>query len=214
MTTSVGTHDSIMDRLRSETAELHVATERHPFQQALAKGELPLGTFVEFLMQLYRIHWKLETALIQNRDHAAIAAVVLGHEYKLPFLMADLGHLNASLGEVTLTPGAAGLIEQIEARSTGNPAHLLGYLYVLEGSTNGAKYTAKALAQAYGLDSNRGLSYFDPYGDRQRPYWQAFKERMNGTALSAIDQDGIVRSAVAMFQAIQQIADQLPIGRG
>ena len=92
-----------------------------------------------------------------------------------------------------------------------NPLSLLGYLYVLEGSTNGAKFMAKNIITGMGLPQDQGASYFDRYGDKQRERWTAFKERMNANNFSPTEIAKIVEAGKEMFMAFFEIGDELSI---
>ena len=49
-------HTTIMDRLRTSTAEAHTAAEHHAFQQKFMKGLLTRDSYVNYLSQMWLIH--------------------------------------------------------------------------------------------------------------------------------------------------------------
>lgn len=85
--------------------------------------------------------------------------------------------------------------------------------YVLEGSNNGSKYISRAVLKAYGLAPGDGTRYLDPYGEKQREYWAAFKIDMNGVGFDQARIDGIVAAAKVMFAGIEAIGDDIMNGR-
>ncbi|MFH5803064.1 biliverdin-producing heme oxygenase [Alienimonas sp. DA493] len=78
-------------------------------------------------------------------------------------------------------------------------AHLLGVLYVLEGSALGGLTIAKQARRALGTTATTGASFFlrnaaDPLGP-----WNAFKQRLNARVRTAADRDAAVAAARAAF---------------
>ena len=54
---------SVMQRLRESTRDLHDAAEHHDFQRAFAQGSLPKDRYVSYLEQMYLVHKSLEQQL-------------------------------------------------------------------------------------------------------------------------------------------------------
>jgi heme oxygenase len=103
---------------------------------------------------------------------------------------------------------ASRFASQIEETKQSNPVALLGALYVLEGSTNGGRFLARALRQSWDLDGD-GLSYFDPYGEEQPQRWAAFKRDMEEASFAADQQEAIIEMAKMTFQAIAEVSDEV-----
>jgi len=100
------------------------------------------------------------------------------------------------------------LVAATGRREREEPLSLLGQLYVLEGSTNGAKVLARVLSRAWRTDG-AGLSSLDPYGDEQPERWSAFKLEMDALGLDEQAQAGLVEAARETFLAIADISDQI-----
>jgi heme oxygenase len=101
------------------------------------------------------------------------------------------------------------LVRAIQAKR--DAAALLGMLYVLEGSKNGGSFIARALRKSLGLAAGRGDRYFDSHGARQPEAWAGFKARMDAEAWEPAERAEMLRGAVAMFRAIQDIS--IEVGR-
>ena len=97
-------------------------------------------------------------------------------------------------------------MDELAGRS---PLSLLGLLYVLEGSTNGAKFMAKTLRKGLNLPEDRGAKYFDRYGDLQRERWTNFKATMNAQGFEQSEIDALVVEAKRMFQTFFEIGSEL-----
>jgi heme oxygenase len=199
-----------MSRLKSATADLHQEAESRPLQKQLAKGSIPRDLYAAYLGQLYLVHQALEAQIRRaSTRHGAFAAVVRDHHWREGQLQDDLKHLGVDLGLIAPEPATAAFMGKLEQSAQGEPVSLLGALYVLEGSTNGAKFIAAALRRAWGTQASGGLSYMDPHGDQQRPRWAAFKQDMDAVGFSAAEEELIVDTAGETFRAITRISDEV-----
>ncbi len=203
---------SIMARLRESTAAHHDQTESHPFPQDLVAGKLPLAGYVNYLAQMFLIHKPLESALAQWRDsspHAPATRLVDSEQFKTPCLLNDLAWFSVDPASIVPAPATRRLMADVDRRAGSRPVSLLGMHYVLEGSTNGGKFIARAAQKAYGLATGAGTNYLDPYRDTQRQRWLQFKSAMDAAEFSAHDADEMADAAAAMFIAIGAIFDDL-----
>ncbi len=200
---------SIMNRLKSATADLHRNAESSPLQSQLVKGLLPRDGYVSFLRQMYRVHAVLERAI---RDHSAehpgFAAVLRDYHLREPQLREDLVFLGADPDAITPASATTAMITDIERAADQQPVALLGMLYVMEGSTNGSKFIAAAIRQAYGL-AGPGTAYLDPHGDLQKERWQAFKRDMDGVGFDEDESLAIINAAMAVFRCLIDLSEEL-----
>lgn len=204
------TTHSIMLRLRSETRDLHTHAETRQLQQEISRGQVPQEAFAEYLGQLFLAHRGLEEALRSAAaEHEAVAELATPERMRVPDLESDLAHYGRDTGELEPMPATARYLELIDRTLESAPVTLLGALYVLEGSTNGGKFLARVLRQAWQVDGGAGLAYFDPYGEDQPRMWAEFRRQMDALDLSAEDRDGILTVARATFQAIADVSDEV-----
>ena len=203
------TPTSSMQQLRDATREEHDRAEHHEFQQALVKGELSLDQYAAWLGQMYLVHDALESAVRTAAEgHQGIRNVVHEYQYQIPYLLEDLGNLGidpATIEPLAATERFVSIVGEWEA----SPLRLLGLHYVLEGSNNGSRYIARHVARAYELAPGPGLRYLDPYGDRQREYWAAFKSDMLAEDLSDAETELLVQGAKRMYQTVSELGDDL-----
>lgn len=196
----------LADRLRSETAPLHFAAERHPAMRGLMKGELPLAALVQQTGQMMLVHRELERLLKLHAAQPAIAAVYRPWHDRSSLYEADVAALGGVASSVAPSPATQRLFEAMRA---AEPAVLLGFLYVLEGSTNGAKFIGPAMARAYGLTGGRGLSALDPHGDQQSVRWQSCRAALNSLELTVREADLVVAAADAQFRHAIELMHEL-----
>ncbi len=193
-----------MARLKSATDDLHRMAESRPLQKSLVKGTVPRELYATFLGQIYLVHRFLEQRIDEAGDqHPAFAAVVRPYHRREPQLRDDLEFHGVVPDEIEPTPVTARTLDWIEHE---RPVALLGILYVLEGSTNGARFIARSLSRAWGPG---GLSYQDPHGELQKPRWMQFKQDMNGVGFTADEESVLLEAARATFVAVADISDEL-----
>ncbi|MEQ8850624.1 MAG: biliverdin-producing heme oxygenase [Phycisphaerales bacterium] len=201
----------VMSRLRDATRPHHDRAEHHPFQRALAKGQLPLAQYVGWLGQMRHVHERLEAHLDDLAAARPEVRDVLGDDAsKLSRIDADLACLGAGpTASIPPLPETANVLRRLDESVGADPLRALGMHYVLEGATNGGHYIAMNVAPAYGFEDGRGVAYLDPYGERQREVWSDFKRRMGGVAFSEDEVDRLVHAAAWMFDAIATVSDGL-----
>jgi len=195
-------------RLRSETAHLHQLAEQSPFQRDLAKGRLDRAAFARHLGQMRHVHAALEQRLWALRGVlAAVDAVVRDEHRRVGAIDADLAHYGLSPSDSPPLAATADLVADIHRLAEDRPLALLGMHYVLEGSMNGARFIAGNLRAAYGLAPGVGDRYMDPYGERQREVWAAFKRDLDACDLNEHQIDDLLDGARRMFNGVRFIGD-------
>lgn len=199
-----------MDRLRAETHARHMRVEEQPLFRALAVRDLPLDSYVGFLTALAIVYGGLEQAVLRLPDREA-GAIWDEHMRKLPLIERDL----AFFKEHTLRPMPAATLhalimdEQIRRRATDDPLTLLGYLYVLEGSTLGGIVLRAQVARAFKLKDGEGLAYLSSYDRQVKASWKRFTRQMNEAPLDDRTQQRIVIAAGEAFNGIERLVGAL-----
>lgn len=200
----------LMDRLRTETQDRHRQVEAQPFFNALAAKDLPLESYVGLLRALETVYATLEAAA-SAATHPAVAAVWQDSMRKLPLLQRDLAYFTQHrLPEMPVaTLYALLLADEIRRAASDDPAALLGYLYVFEGSTLGGIVLRSQVEQAFKLKDRSGLAYLSSYDKQIAAAWREFSRRMSAAPLSTSEQDRIVATAGRTFAGIEQIVQGL-----
>jgi len=208
--TTATTMTPIMDRLRAETRDAHDATEAIPFSKAMLERTLPLEQYVGQLAAYRVVHRALDHALATSAN-PAVRSIWRDDLTKAQLLERDLEHF-AGVDLVACghaLQAAEAFASAIKAKAANDPLALLGYLYVLEGSTLGATVLRVHLAAAYGLEGDGGLAYYSPYGHAVMPHWKQFKERMNAVPLDAGEQGRVLAAACDAFRFVGAILKAL-----
>lgn len=206
--------ETVIDRLRSATKHEHTRIEALPFFQALADGQLSLVSYVGFLRALSVIHEAFEQAMSQA-SHPVLASLWDPALRKLPLIDRDLAHFQRqSPAQTPVAVLRAHLLTQaIRARALDDPISLLGYLYVLEGSTLGGIVLRQQLAAAFGLSGSDGLAFVSSYGKATKARWKTFAARMSSAVPGRPEQDRVIAAAVEAFVGIGRAIESLhPLG--
>lgn len=212
MTSAAGSKAGIMAELKSRTAEAHRVAEQHPLQRQMITGSASREMYAGHLAQMMLVHAALEHALAAALEtDARWAGVIDRRSFREALVREDLLALGRDRAAVNPTPGTTAIVEQINrCAEDGDAARLVGMHYVLEGSTNGSKFIARALSKALGIAPGEpGLRYLDPYGAAQQERWGEFKAAMDAVALGEDERERVIAGADEMFLAATAIAEDV-----
>ncbi|WP_448381714.1 biliverdin-producing heme oxygenase [Desulfosoma sp.] len=208
-----------IERLRTQTRDLHKTAHALPFFEALWKRTLPLESFVGQLRCLAVVHGALEKFLASHATDEPFRGLLAGHCPKLPLLLQDL-ELFRHKGVQDILPAvdkALDIADRILVLSKENRTALVGYFYTLEGSTLGGRVMAPKIRDNFPLPEKRGTSFFTCYGDQVQTKWNGFLETLGRsiehdeaaeTVISAAGE--LFRSLIGVYEALYPFeADQL-----
>lgn len=169
-----------MATLKTETAAYHQKLESLPYFSELIAHRLPLECYVNQLRALSVIHSVLEGEIAASANDR-ITHVWEDGLRKLPLLMDDLHFFEPRVpaDNTPSTEAALSMVEKIRLRGIEHPLSLLGYLYVMEGSTLGNHLHQPDIATSYHLDGFVGSRYYSNYKDNVATKWQHFSQRMD-----------------------------------
>ncbi len=200
----------VMDRLRLETRDRHVQVEALPFFSALKAKDLPLASYAGLLRALSIVYEVVEH-VISHAQHPKLNTVWDDSLRKLPLIDRDLAYFQSrGLSDASVALLRAHLLTQhVRKRAHDAPVSLLGYLYVLEGSTLGGIVLKDQIARTFKLRHAEGLTYVSSYGKLIKARWKEFGERMNTAVVDPAEQDEVVAAAQEAFSGIGRIIDAL-----
>lgn len=159
----------LMNELRDKTAVLHRAAEE--------KFDLPYvsasrGNYLAMLRLMHSVYHPLERRL--DRCDWSATGIKWPPRRKTQLIERDI----AALGE-RVEPGTCSAVANIPLQS---PAHAIGCLYVLEGSTLGAQFIVRQLEKTLKLTPQTGAAFFTGYGAATREMWSSFGEAADAYA--------------------------------
>lgn len=196
--------------LKERTREAHTRAERHPIQGRMARGTISRGEYAAYLGQLLHLWTAIDEGLAKAaaRD-PRVGAMVREYHAHAWRVRADLRFYGRT-GDVPALGATAMMVEMI--REAAETPSIVGAWYVLEGSANGGRFIAKALAGAFGLDGRDGLLTMDPHGEAQRERWQAWREALDAQAFDEVERAGILAAANAAFDGMGEMMEGLEKG--
>lgn len=204
------TASSIMETLRESTRALHKEAESRPLQRSMARGTLSRRDYVMYLGQLRYLHAALEASLdAVIGSCSGLARVFTDDRRRVPDLDRDLAAFGVNPDTVPVLPATQEFIDRLCELATSEPVALLGPLYVLEGSTNGGRFLARVLEKSLHIEAGAGISYMDPYGDRQPGMWASFKALADAVELTPDQARDVTDAAGETFRAIAGISDAI-----
>jgi heme oxygenase len=158
---SAGTPFEIFERLRSATALLHMQVEQ---RIRIFDPDFNLASYIETLERFYGFWAPVEAKLllIKGLMHPALG---LQTRMKCNLLEADL----RKLGSTATGPYCLDL-PSIDTLLSG-----LGCLYVLEGSTLGARIISRRIQSHLQLSADSGAAFFNAYGEAAGRRWSEFR---------------------------------------
>jgi heme oxygenase len=200
----------LAEELKAATFLSHARLQELPFFQALVACQLPLESYVGQLRALAVIHGALEQALATCTDQA-VASVWQSDMRKLSRLQEDLSYFEPRVvADIAEAAGKASVVaEQIRLQSLQSPLSLLGWVYVLEGSTLGAMVLRPLFARAFLLTREDGLSYLHSYGPATHSHWTQFQQRLNALALTVEERERVVKTADECFEQLRAVFQAL-----
>ena len=202
-------HEEIMLRLKIETKPLHDSTETHQFQKVLGTGKIKRSDYISYLEQLFLIHSNLAEKLKERSSDPKIGSVLKDRHTCVLALSEDLSCFAVATEKIVPLKATEKFINKIEEIAQESAISLLGILYVLEGSTHGAKYMAKNLRAGLNLIDRNGSSYFDRYGEEQMNFWLQFKKDMNNQPFTEKEKSEIINLAKETFNTFSEIGTEI-----
>lgn len=201
---------TVVERIRESTRGRHEELEATAFSAAMLAGTLPLDRYVGQLAAYRTVLAALEGEL-SRATGPCLASVWSADLVKIPLIDRDLMHFAGDgVFPAAFAAGpAAAFAGEIRAAADSDPLALLGFLYVLEGSTLGGMILRRYVTEAYGLSGTDGVAYYAA-GDRER--WAGFTARLNGALPGQEEQEGVIAAAGRAYDHVAAISQALSTG--
>lgn len=188
----------VLARLKEETLATHRALED---ALPLTDPALDRARYVATLAAFLGFHRPAERAVWDEEGHGA-ALEMLGlrgpERRRAPAAREDLRTLGVPDLEIDRLPEA----DRLPPLGTLDDA--LGYLYVMEGATLGARVVARHLERSIGVGESTGGAYFAAHGADTGERWRQLREALERRVREGGDPDGIVRAATLTFGTLHE----------
>ncbi|WP_262966445.1 biliverdin-producing heme oxygenase [Methylobacter psychrophilus] len=189
--------------LRDATHHHHVQLNRHLLLEELMQPNYPLSHYHTLLGAYYQLY-----ALLEERINLFLKGHSVAFDYsercKLSWLIKDLDFFQIDI--LTLHPLSQTATDFLKIETIG---HLVGVLYVVEGSTLGGQMISQVLAKNHNFTHAAGSCFFIGYGEKTMTFWQqliAFSDTLSGDNHEC---QAAVEAACQTFQLFNQVLDDV-----
>jgi heme oxygenase len=201
---------TLTETLKEAVADRHARMEALPFISALTRGELPLASYVGQLRAMAIIHATLGHELAQA-EAGVLRSPTLDRPARLAHLRQDLGAFD-SMAIPDLKAAqlhVQRIATMIRLLRAGQPADLLGVVYVLEGSSLGNAALLPDALRIQGLPASGGTRYYEGYGSDTVRNWQAFRRVLDAIPLDPEGLRRVIRVALELFEHLEGLFSSL-----
>ena len=193
--------DSVfLNRLRSQTAELHERLEQLPLSLLLTSPQLTLKDYIYYLQMMYAVNIDAEKN-IYSMLHKVITDIEV--RKKSHYIKEDIAFLNSDMQAITFS--------FLQPLSECSIAFALGIMYVLEGSTLGGRFILKNVEKILQLNEQKGASYFAGYRSSTSEKWKSFINAMVDYQSKTNNDATIIDGAKHAFNSIYNLMKQVVI---
>ena len=184
---------SARTELRHATAAVHERLHHVPAFAALAAGRLDRGGYLALLGRLYGFHEPLEAAVAR----AGPPGLQPGQWQRAHLLRSDM----AALGETDA--GIAGLPRHPLPGRHWSPAHAMGWLYVIEGSTLGGRQLARQLDHLLPGTDEAGRKFLLAGTGPGHVRWRDFCLALDATGADSASRAEMIAGATEAFHCFE-----------
>jgi heme oxygenase len=170
-------------RLKETTRPQHDAIEANSSLENVTSKDLSKEHYIDILKKFYGFHKSVEKVMEQFPEWAAVNedfGFDITARRKFNDLVTDLKYLGVSDEEIQALPVVADFPDCMPEMKTFG--HVLGCVYVLEGSTLGGSIISRHLNESLGVDAENGAKYYNSYGGAIGKMWKQTKAMLDGYA--------------------------------
>ena len=179
--------------LQRATAAIHARLHRVPVFAALAAGRLDRDGYVDLLGRLYGFHEPFEATVVEAQPPGLLPE----HWRRAHLLRIDLMALDRPDAAI------AGLPRHPAPRSRWSPAHAMGCLYVMEGSTLGGRQLARRLDHLLPASTMDGRMFLLAGADRDHVRWREFCAVLDECGAEPAPRAEMVTGAMETFRCFE-----------
>ena len=194
-----------LSRLRAETRSQHEAIEQ---ALMLMSDQLTLPTYVHRLEQFFGFYKPVEDRIYDDSGPLGAwlaarltAPLKLAKRRKAQLLEADLN---------VLRPGGMPLALCRHLPRLASAAECFGCMYVLEGASLGGVLISRHIETTLGVTPATGGRFFKGYAEQTGAMWQEFRAAITEFSLTTDDDDAMIETACATFEALRLWCEEEP----
>lgn len=197
---------SLAAAMRAGSREEHDAAEHSPFVSELFDGKINRQGYIDYLLRLRMVYAALEDAMRAGSGDPRVAAIYDPALDRLPAIDADLDHWAPGASREIDSPAAQAYCERIAA---AGPAELVAHHYTRYlGDLSGGQAIGRLLDRHFGLDGV-GLSFYNFFPLRPKPYKDAYRLRLDGLDLADDEFVALIDEVKHAFRLNQSVFEEL-----
>lgn len=187
-----------LSRLKAGTDDLHHMLDRQSCMSRLLAHDLGVVEYADILQRLLACHLEFELVLqaFWHRSAAPPEWFVPSIFHRSSDLQADLQALGRSVSIPVDGSHAVQSSAKLEVSST---AAAVGCMYVLAGSSLGARVIQRRLREHMGPVVDGALRYFSPPASVTQWSWPAYRHALNEAIVQPDDEAAALSGARTMF---------------
>jgi len=189
MTTNSDISQPFLSKLKTKTASSHQKLESLPVSASILSPNMVMSDYAHYLSLMHDVHSNLEQEIF-------------------PLLIDTIGDLEAREKKQLIEDDLCYLnytktnSNRVFTKEKVSTAFALGIFYVVEGSTLGGRFILKNLETIPGLTEEKGVSYFNGYGNKTGSYWKTFLNLLSTYEEENNCEDEIIDGAIYAFDCI------------
>lgn len=187
----------IMTRLQQDTRKQHDQTEQNRLLSQLMRDDVTHDHYRTVLHKFYGFLNPVEHKISTSKSAAHIE-LDLSHRQRAGLIVRDLKALGASETDIDALP----LCDNLPEFET--VPELLGWLYVLEGSTLGGQIISRHLQKTLHVTPETGGAFFYSHGAEVGKMWKEFMTMMDRYTARNGHADRIVDAAQQAFRRFDE----------
>lgn len=188
-TNSTTVASSFLNDLKTQTADSHKKLEELPVSMSIMSPDMKIEEYAKYLNLMHDVHADTEETVFPLFSGLLDD---LEQRRKKQLIEADLSYLNYDLAS----------FEKVFKTENISIPFALGILYVVEGSTLGGRFILKNVSKVPQLSGDKGVSYFNGYGDKTGSFWKSFLNFLSEYEQQNNCGDAIIEGAVFAFDSI------------
>ncbi|WP_125723647.1 biliverdin-producing heme oxygenase [Flavobacterium ustbae] len=186
---------NFLSDLKTQTSDSHRRLEELPVSMSIMSPDMKIEDYSYYLSLMHDVHNDTEGLIFPFFSELIED---LEQRRKKHLIEDDLLFLNSKKIN-------SEKVFQTEKIST---PFALGILYVVEGSTLGGRFILKNVSKFPELSGDKGVSYFNGYGDRTGSFWKLFLNFVATYEQENNCGDEIIEGAVFAFDSIYKHFDR------
>jgi heme oxygenase len=184
-----------LQSLKSGTADLHRQTESSRLSVALMSENLSEKIYSDYLLRMKDIVEYYEAMVFPSLTNIIPD---IEQRRKLQLIKNDLAFLQVDTAENSV---------QFSLPPASSTSHLLGYMYVLEGSSLGGALIYKHVSSKINISEQEGGEYFTCYQSQLSSKWKSFIDILSDHGISQQNAPEIISGARIAFESISKHLD-------